>query len=131
MHWCYINRKPRNRSSSQFCKLRAQSIIFTHLALIVACEVHLKFLSEIKINFMQNVGFFSPELHMYFFVGFASVEFWQMSEEKPDNITYTCLTKTISIGLCSELELSKTIGPVSKADENLSGVRSSSKHWSK
>ena len=42
----------------------------------------MKFLSEIQINFMQNVGFFSPELHMYFFVGFASVEFWQMSEEK-------------------------------------------------
>lgn len=80
---------------------------------------------------MQNVVFFSPELHMYFFVGFASVEFWQMSEEKSPQYHLHLLTKIISIELCSELELSKTIGPVSKADENLSGVRSSHKHWSK
>ena len=76
------------------CCLRAQSIIFTHLALIVAYEVHLKFLREIQINFMQNVGFFSPELHMYFFVRFASVEFWQMSEEKSPQCHLHLLDKT-------------------------------------
>lgn len=122
-------------------------------------RLFLKFLPNHKrINKQTKVPFI-PVLPFFLVLGFASAEFWQMSEEKNPTMSLTpvwqkqflydyCVSqscwkpyrscqqgwwkfvwtsKTISIRICCESELSKSIGPVSRADENLSEPRVSSK----